>query len=313
VITRKVENTTEACSFDAWCFKTWRDHAYPSCAHFDSFWDSYSTRLGTVETKEDNVFIHCSAGVGRTGTLLVIQSLRNNVSLRDIYTHATITAKIEDLRQYRAALVSNVGQVNYIDRIVNMYCEDDTKTSYITHGTNRYPDEVLLRQRLRDYLFDSYDRAMDALVYSPDNRFTFYIDNVSYPYSMNCLYKTDGNIYQGEPVYSNTEVGQPTNFLTGETAEVIQVRAVYATLQQESKKQLNNMLNTATANHRTKCFPNMSVGEDKILVYRYRFIGTLKPAKDYFEKLLDTFTHKHFMYVFSDILLVPTDLSAIGK
>ncbi|EDQ91455.1 uncharacterized protein MONBRDRAFT_14958, partial [Monosiga brevicollis MX1] len=94
-------------------YNTWPDHGVPRDAERSLYPDSVLGLLHTVHKwnskfKDQPTLVHCSAGIGRTGTLIVIDHCRQ---LLKTQMRADPLAIIEAVRQDRPALVQHLQQV----------------------------------------------------------------------------------------------------------------------------------------------------------------------------------------------------------
>ncbi len=111
---------TETRSVCIMWFKHWLDMSTPTCHMFSTFLLDYTNKI-----KQDNVFVHCSAGVGRTGTLLTIQALQNQgVFPTDSDILPKIIETITKLRTFRMQMVQTEEQLRFIDNVVRGKCPD---------------------------------------------------------------------------------------------------------------------------------------------------------------------------------------------
>ena len=158
--THKVNNHT----LQVWRFEDWTDMTAPPCDTFQAFWNDY-------HKLSDNIFIHCSAGVGRTGTLLTIQSLWN----QEKFTRHDILQTITTLRTYRAHIVQTVVQATFIDRFLNGEClagpevKSEHTTEYDERAVVGFPQLTIrmpiqkVNQRLSDIIVNSEPEGTAAI------------------------------------------------------------------------------------------------------------------------------------------------------
>ncbi|ELU15873.1 hypothetical protein CAPTEDRAFT_110582, partial [Capitella teleta] len=102
------KGSNDARSVTQYHYTTWPDHGVPS--HATALW-----RLFRMLTKDaDNsqpIIIHCSAGVGRTGTLIAMDNLLEQASKEngiDVYTC------VNALRQSRMCMVQSLEQYKFV-------------------------------------------------------------------------------------------------------------------------------------------------------------------------------------------------------
>ena len=104
-------------------FTCWPDHSIPD--------NSYNDIVNIIniidEFKEDKpVIVHCSAGIGRTGTFISIYNLYheimeqiNNIEKNEIkFSIMNLVRKMKEMRLY---LVENQSQYNFLYQFVNIF------------------------------------------------------------------------------------------------------------------------------------------------------------------------------------------------
>jgi protein tyrosine phosphatase len=87
-------------------FKRWSDHGVPTMSEMRAL-------LGAMHSLRKPMIMHCSAGVGRAGTLAAIVECIN--------TGKTPFEVVSDLRQHRAGAVMTVEQYQFICEFVKEY------------------------------------------------------------------------------------------------------------------------------------------------------------------------------------------------
>ena len=104
----------------------WPDHSIP-----DNM-DSIETVIAYINNYRDNysspIAVHCSAGVGRTGTLIAIYNLCKCIDLQIRYKHMhgmelffSVFNIVRKLREQRMGMVSSFSQYRYIYNYVVEY------------------------------------------------------------------------------------------------------------------------------------------------------------------------------------------------
>ncbi|CAK9304032.1 unnamed protein product [Gordionus sp. m RMFG-2023] len=105
-------------------FKAWPDHGVPSN---HSSLITFMTLIENYET--DNFFpmvVHCSAGVGRTGTFIAISILKETGLSTGVIN---VYKCIKSLRFFRISMVQNFDQYMFIYRVItDILCDADYRT-----------------------------------------------------------------------------------------------------------------------------------------------------------------------------------------
>ena len=112
-------------------FTEWTDFAAPDMQKFDNFMKIYEIYR---PINSDNVVVHCSGGVGRTGVFCAIEAIKNEIRTKintgESITEITINLvrTVQSLRECRNEMVQSDSQLGFIfDAIVafvvtNNYC-----------------------------------------------------------------------------------------------------------------------------------------------------------------------------------------------
>lgn len=86
------------------------------------------------------VVVHCSAGIGRTGTIIVIDMIRNQIRVQGLNCEIDVPRAIQKVRAYRSGMVQTELQyrfiyqavVDYI-RTVSLILQEDQKSQKLGH------------------------------------------------------------------------------------------------------------------------------------------------------------------------------------
>lgn len=102
-------------------FKGWPDMEVPDKRNFIHFYDSWKKHNGFLQTKNDPpmvTLIHCSAGIGRTGTLILIETM---IQMIDQNLNVDPLDIISQLRGQRMGMVETDEQILFACEIVLDY------------------------------------------------------------------------------------------------------------------------------------------------------------------------------------------------
>lgn len=148
-------NTT---SIKHWWFNTWPDHDVPRDETGQVYTESLLNLVNAVKKSESDpeapVLVHCSAGVGRTGTFIAIHS--GQVEL-DMKNETDPLATIDVLRTQRPAMVQHLSQFYFVHDALARYCEIEDHTVVV---------------RGEDENFDLNDMCEDDTVFGSDVKAT---------------------------------------------------------------------------------------------------------------------------------------------
>ena len=105
------ENSTNVSHFH---FATWADHGVPKLTDFlDDFDFIYKILASNIDSSEGPSIVHCSAGVGRTGTFLAIFTQIYRI-LNDFDGYLNIGDTVFDLKKQRYLMVQTEEQYKFI-------------------------------------------------------------------------------------------------------------------------------------------------------------------------------------------------------
>ncbi|WKY04007.1 hypothetical protein Q1695_005187 [Nippostrongylus brasiliensis] len=100
-------------------YKEWPDHGCPS---------GESQLINMIEkmaelhgTSESPVLVHCSAGVGRTGTIISVNYIREMIASGELET-LDLFELVMTLRRQRASMVQTQDQYHFVHKCVAYYC-----------------------------------------------------------------------------------------------------------------------------------------------------------------------------------------------
>jgi len=115
----------ESRRVDHFWYNTWPDHGVPKTADNTLYPDSVLGLLHTVHKLADKqkgrpVVVHCSAGIGRTGTIIAIDHARQHLKEKH---HVDVLEVISQLRHDRCALVQHPQQFEFVHEACVKYAE----------------------------------------------------------------------------------------------------------------------------------------------------------------------------------------------
>lgn len=115
----------ESRRVDHFWYNTWPDHGVPKTADNTLYPDSVLGMLHTVhkladKQKDRPIVVHCSAGIGRTGTIIAIDHARQYLKDKQ---RVDVLAVIAELREDRCALVQHPQQFEFVHEACVKYAE----------------------------------------------------------------------------------------------------------------------------------------------------------------------------------------------
>jgi protein tyrosine phosphatase len=78
----------------------------------------------TEEISDFPIVVHCSAVIGRTGTLIVIDILINQIKREDVNCDIDISKVVQELRKQRSGMVQIECQYEFIYEAVRKFVDD---------------------------------------------------------------------------------------------------------------------------------------------------------------------------------------------
>ncbi|KAL3307014.1 hypothetical protein Ciccas_014487 [Cichlidogyrus casuarinus] len=107
-LVHRVDRTSSEREVEQFHFKNWPDH---KCPDLDEFAEFLSAMQQSSQKKNTPVIVHCSAGVGRTGTLIVADSITRNITRQSLLDPI---GAILYMRQFRQNQVQNKIQLKFL-------------------------------------------------------------------------------------------------------------------------------------------------------------------------------------------------------
>ncbi|XP_071097868.1 uncharacterized protein [Haliotis cracherodii] len=96
-------------------FTSWPDHDVPSAPALVGFWKQYRSLTSSEEDITGPVVVHCSAGVGRTGTFIALDNLFDEA---ESLNKVNVFACVSKMREARINMVQTVEQYRFVHESV---------------------------------------------------------------------------------------------------------------------------------------------------------------------------------------------------
>lgn len=110
-------------------FKAWPDHGVPSdpgCV-LNFLQDVKDRQEQLMQEHPDNppgaIVVHCSAGIGRTGTFIVIDMILDQIDKQGLNCEIDIQRTIQMVRSQRSGMVQTEAQYKFVYLAVKHYIE----------------------------------------------------------------------------------------------------------------------------------------------------------------------------------------------
>ncbi|KAK7103069.1 hypothetical protein V1264_021197 [Littorina saxatilis] len=114
----KVRNVTQ------YHYTTWPDHGIPKTTALVDFWRTVHT-AHRAQTRASSLLVHCSAGIGRTGTFIALDIVKNQ--LRD-QQHIDVFQVLKDMRNDRCYMIQTKSQYSILyEAVLESYTTKDCR------------------------------------------------------------------------------------------------------------------------------------------------------------------------------------------
>lgn len=134
-------------------FQAWPDHgvpADPGCVL--NFLHDVNVRQEQLSLPMAPILVHCSAGIGRTGTFIVIDMILDQIKKQGLNCEIDIQRTIQMVRSQRSGMVQTEAQYKFVYLAVQHYIETvsqrihaDQKSMQLgrEYSNIRYSNEVI--------------------------------------------------------------------------------------------------------------------------------------------------------------------------
>ena len=105
-------------------FQAWPDHGVPSdpgCVL--NFLEDVNSKQESLEPAPGAIVVHCSAGIGRTGTFIVIDMIIDQIKRHGLDCEIDIQRTIQMVRSQRSGMVQTEAQYKFVYMAVQHYIE----------------------------------------------------------------------------------------------------------------------------------------------------------------------------------------------
>ena len=105
-------------------FQAWPDHGVPSdpgCVL--NFLADVTIKQESLEPRPGPIVVHCSAGIGRTGTFIVIDMIIDQIKRQGFECEIDIQRTIQMVRSQRSGMVQTEAQYKFVYMAVQHYIE----------------------------------------------------------------------------------------------------------------------------------------------------------------------------------------------
>ncbi|XP_071098685.1 receptor-type tyrosine-protein phosphatase alpha-like [Haliotis cracherodii] len=96
-------------------FTSWPDHDVPSATALVDFWKQYRSLTSSEEDVTGPVVVHCSAGVGRTGTFIALDNLFDEA---ESLNKVNVFSCVSKMREARMNMVQTVEQYRFVHDVL---------------------------------------------------------------------------------------------------------------------------------------------------------------------------------------------------
>jgi len=129
-------------------FKAWPDHGVPDDpGEVLDFLVNINTRYTQLKSTNTPVIVHCSAGIGRSGTFIVIDIVLDMVRQQGLDCDIDIYRTIQMIRKQRSGMVQTLAQYQFVYLALKHHVETLTQRMNAQHGKPEYSNILNARKK----------------------------------------------------------------------------------------------------------------------------------------------------------------------
>lgn len=108
-------------------YSEWPDHGCPNCeTHVLKMIETFDKLHYTAPEKP--VLVHCSAGCGRTGTIIAANIVRELINSKNLKDELRLDDLVLELRKQRVSMVQTPDQYQFLHKLVVHFCREKLKS-----------------------------------------------------------------------------------------------------------------------------------------------------------------------------------------
>ncbi|XP_048251123.1 uncharacterized protein LOC124131170 [Haliotis rufescens] len=157
-------------------FTSWPDHDVPSAPALVGFWKQYRGLVSSEEDITGPVVVHCSAGVGRTGTFIALDNLFDEGESQN---KVNVFSCVSKMREARMNMVQTVEQYRFVHESVmealesrgTFYTLSDFEKKFGTEVKYTRQQEMEMNKQFQslEYMKMEIPEKLASDAYLPDN------------------------------------------------------------------------------------------------------------------------------------------------
>ncbi|XP_078463992.1 tyrosine-protein phosphatase non-receptor type 11-like isoform X4 [Lampetra planeri] len=124
-------------------FKAWPDHGIPEDPRLVLRFLDEVNKVQSAVPDSGPMIVHCSAGIGRTGTLIVIDALKEQIKQQGLDCELDIPKTIQDMRSQRSGMVQTEAQYAFVYKCLEVFVQDMVNQKLEGGGTEQMEEKKL--------------------------------------------------------------------------------------------------------------------------------------------------------------------------
>lgn len=137
-LTKQNDSTSETKSMSVYQFQylAWSDHGVPDNVQNTINFVEHVNKLYKEIGSDNPITVHCSAGIGRTGAVIVIDMIIDKIKTHGIQCDIDLYKTVSYLRSQRSGMIQTEKQYQYLYKTINYFIEILNQQHNYSHQRN---------------------------------------------------------------------------------------------------------------------------------------------------------------------------------